>query len=379
MSAPLPSAHILILLLALTLAGTACNRKPSDAKVDEKNKDERVPVEVLPVTRGMIEHILPTSTTLEAEAEVKVFSRAANLVTELLVEEGDRVEKDQVLVRLEDDTQTTQVNKAENLLDQARQEFERQKSLHDQNLISDQVFSDARFKFRELELSLEESRRQLDYTEVRAPIAGTVTRRLVKLGDHVTVNQNLFDIVDFDSMVAPIHIPDRFVTQLAPGQTTRVRAEALGERVFPGYVKRISPIVQARSGTIKVTVGLKDPGPLRPGMHVNVELILAVEPDALLLSKRALIYDADQTNVYRLKPDRTVERLILQPRLEDRENIQPAEGFQEGDLIVVAGQTGLKDGASVRLPGDPDELAETNAESGIERAQSTEPPPAAAN
>jgi membrane fusion protein (multidrug efflux system) len=241
------------------------------------------------------------------------------------------------------------------------------------------VFSDARFKFRELELSLEESRRQLDYTEVRAPIAGTVTRRLVKLGDHVTVNQNLFDIVDFDSMVAPIHIPDRFVTQLAPGQTTRVRAEALGERVFPGYVKRISPIVQARSGTIKVTVGLKDPGPLRPGMHVNVELILAVEPDALLLSKRALIYDADQTNVYRLKPDRTVERLILQPRLEDRENIQPAEGFQEGDLIVVAGQTGLKDGASVRLPGDPDEPAETNAESGIERAQSTEPPPAAAN
>ncbi|HSM50189.1 MAG TPA: efflux RND transporter periplasmic adaptor subunit, partial [Thermoanaerobaculia bacterium] len=85
-----------------------------------------------------------------------------------------------------------------------------------------------------------------------------------------------------------------------------------------------------------------------------VEIVTATRTDALLLSKRSLVYDGDQLYVYRLLPERKVERVLVEPRLADALHIEPAGGFNEGDLIVVAGQTGLKDAARVRLPEDPD-------------------------
>src|SRR6185503_2535438 len=83
-----------------------CQKGPADSKDQAKdNKDQAVPVEVTAILRGGIEATIKSSTHLEAEEEVKVFARTANRVTALLVEEGDEVKKDQVLLRLENDIQ----------------------------------------------------------------------------------------------------------------------------------------------------------------------------------------------------------------------------------------------------------------------------------
>lgn len=343
---------ICVLAGTLLLSGGGCKRGLAK-KEEEKKRDEAVPVEVAALSRGPIESIIRASTDLEAEQQVKVFARAANFVTKLLVEEGDQVEEGQLLVKLEDDTQRIALAKAKSQLQKAQDEFTRQTALHEQQLVSDQVFTDAKHELRQLELSVEDAQRQLDYTEVRAPIRGTVTSRLVNLGGYVTQNQHLFDIVDFDSIVAIAHLPEKYLSSLKQDQVTRITTMALGEKTIEGYVKRISPIVDPRSGLVKVTVGVRNTEALRPGMSGYVELVLATETNALLISKRSLVYDADQLYVYRLLPERKVERLLVKPRLEDKDNLEPSEGFAEGDQIVVAGQTGLKDGAKVRLPDDP--------------------------
>lgn len=352
------------LLMVGMLAG--CGGSPFErTQAKEKPRpDPTVPVEVAPVLRGSIEATIESRAHLEAEAEVKVFARTSNRVTELLIEEGDEVEKDQLLIRLEDDMQRTQLGKAEARVERARQEFGRQQTLYDQSLISEQAFRDAQFELRQLELALEDAMRELAYTEVRAPIAGTITRRMVRYGDLVNVNQHLFDIIDFDSIVARVHVPERNLAQLSLGQPARVTALMLGDRVVEGEVRLISPVIDARTGLVKVTVGFDDVGPLQPGMYVDVEIVTATRPDALLLSKRSLVIDGDQLYVYRLLPDRKVERLLLRPRFTDRDQIEPWEGFDEGDLIVVAGQTGLKNGARVRLPDDP-EPTESSAQESV--------------
>jgi len=89
-------------------------------------------------------------------------------------------------------------------------------------------------------------------------------------------------------------------------------------------------------------------------MGVDVELVLDQRPDALLLSKRALIEVGDQKYAFRLDEGRRVRRLLVEPRATDRFHVEPASGFDEGDYVVIAGHTGLKDGALVRLPEDPD-------------------------
>jgi membrane fusion protein, multidrug efflux system len=333
---------------------TGCRKGSADAQDQKKeNKDQAVPVEVASISRGEIEATIKNSTHLEAEEEVKVFARTANRVTELLVEEGDVIKKDQVLLRLENGIQKTAYGKGHVKLDKARQEFERQKALFGQKLVSEQAFNDAQFELKQLLLALEDAQRELEYTEVRAPISGTISRRLVKLGDLVNLNQHLFDIVDFNSIVARMHVPEKDLSPVRLDLPARVTATALGNQEFKGYVKRIAPVVDAKTGLVKVTIGFKDIGQLRPGMYVEIELITDKRSDAILISKRALVHDEELKYVFRLLPERKVERVVVEEKIADKLNVEPVSGFKEADQIVVAGQAGLKDGAKVRLPEDP--------------------------
>lgn len=354
---------LLLLVLLAGAAGLACSG--TDSRADEgsggsaepagaavpASEEEAVPVEVEVVRRGPIESYLRFSTNLEAESEVGVYSQAARQVRELRVEEGDEVAEGEVLVRLQDDEQRTELAKVESQLARARREHERQQRLFAEELISEQAMNDSTYELDQLELAHEEARRQLSYAEVRAPIAGTVTRRLVNLGDTVTLNQHLFDLVDFDSIVARVFVPEKELGRLAVGLRARVRSPALGVAPHPGRVARIAPVVDPKSGTVKVTVALPRDPDLRPGMYVDVELVTAVEERALLVPKRALVYDDEQIFIFRVGEGERVEKVLLRPLIEDERFIEPEAGVEEGERVVVAGQTGLKDGTRVRLAG----------------------------
>jgi membrane fusion protein (multidrug efflux system) len=355
---------IVVLALAGVLASygctVGCSVGKSDAKTfdqgakDEKRKEEAVPVEVAALGHGEIEAVLRLSSNLEAEGEVQVFAEAPRRVTELLVEEGTPVAKGRILIQLQDEEQKSAVAKAEIELKESERDFERAKELYEQKLVTEETYTEAGYKVERNRLALADARRELGYTQVRAPIAGIVTERLVNLGDQVTVNQPLFRIVDFDSIVARIYVPEKDMARLAVGQPARLKADALGGKVFTGSIDRISPIVDPATGTVKVTVATPRQEGLRPGMYVEVELVTAVHDAALLVPKRALVYDNDQIFVFRLKEERRVERLRVAPLLENTDFIEPAGGLETGDQLVVAGQSGLKDNGLVRLPGDPE-------------------------
>ncbi|HCB97824.1 MAG TPA: hypothetical protein DEP78_06140 [Verrucomicrobiales bacterium] len=342
---PLGLWTCLVLLLAF---GSACGKfgKPKDK--EEAEKETSIPVELTTLGRGAIESVLEASSSLEAEREVKVVARTANRVETLQVEEGDSVVLDDLLVQLQNDVQILQVSKASNQVEEAKEEFERQTSLHEQNLVSDQAFSQTKYQLQQLQLNLEDAQRELGYTLIKAPIGGKVTQRLVRVGDQITAGQHLFTIIDFDSIVARLFIPEKELKRIAVDQPVRVRSTAFPDQVFEGYVLRVAPVVESASGMIKVTVGFKDVGPLLPGMYVDADIVTASHEQALLLPKKAIVYDGEQRFVFRLKPDDTVERILLTSGLEDADHVQPVAVLEVGDRIVVAGQTGLKDGSQVK-------------------------------
>jgi len=356
------------LVAALVMAG-GCGRfggGKDSAKVKgfgqgEKRKEEAVPVEVVTLTRGPMEAVLRLSSNLEAERAVTVYAQAPRLVRQLLVEEGDAVKKGQLLVRLQDEEQRLALQKAESQYRQAKEEFERQQKLYEQQLVAEQVYIDAHHALDQAKVAYDEAKQALSYTEVRAPISGIVTERLVNLGDSVTINQALFKIVDFDSIVARIYVPEKDLRRLAVGQAARIFATALGEKPLAGKVLRISPIVDPKTGTIKVTVAVPNQPGLRPGLFVDVELVTDVHPDAILIPKRALVYDNDQVFAFRVGKDHRAHRVEVKILLQTADTVEPVSGFQPGDVLVVAGQAGLKDGTLVRLPGEPEPTPEASA------------------
>ena len=366
---PFPSfanAVLCALLLAALPLSTGCGfmakraaekKKKEEEKQDQdKKKEKGVPVDLTEVFRGPIEDVIRASNHLEAEQEVRVLSRASNRAVELFVEEGDEVKKDQLLLRLQDEDQTTTYNKALSQLNQAKADFERQEGLFKDDLVSQREFDDVKYRVEQLQLALDEAQRQLDFTGIKAPIAGTIVNRLVKLGDQVSPGQHLFDIIDFDSIVARVYVPEKRLLNLEVGKEARITAQSLGDRVFEGSIKRIAPVVDSKSGTVKVTLGVKTEGVLLPGMFVDAEIIVDRRPEALLITKRAIVYDNDQMFVFRLGESNRVTRGLVEPVLADKEHIEPARGFEVGDRIVIAGQTGLKDDALVTLPGEEVEV-----------------------
>lgn len=352
-----------VVLLATLLC--ACNvqfgESPESEKAEKEEKDERVPVEVEALGRGSIEAVVLSSANLEAEESVKVYSRTTNQVVELLVEEGDRVEAGQLLVRLEDDTHKLQLSKAEARLSKAERDYKRTEDLFQKEFVAQQEMNNATFELQQAKVDFEEAKRELSYTKITAPITGTITSRLVKFGDFVNNGLHLFDIVDFNSIVARVYLPEKNLAELDVGQAARLTSQALGGDHFDGKIKRIAPLVDARTGTVKVTVAVDNRDRLMPGMYVDVAIVLEVRNQALLIPKRALIYDNDQVFAFRLdrSGERIVaERVLVKPALTDETRVMPSGDFEEGDEIVVAGQTGLKDRAAVRVLGEDDPEAD---------------------
>ena len=353
-------------------SGVANEPPPADSSVAAA--DEAIPVAALPMFRGRIESVLRFSTNLEAESQVDVLSEAERHVTELLVEEGDTVRAGQTLLLLEDEAQRTALRRVESQLDRSRLEYERQKRLFEQDLISEQAYNQARYDTEQLELALEDAERELSYATVLAPISGVVTERLVNVGDHVETHAKLFQIVDFDSIVARVFVPERQLPGLFVGQPARVLAQSLdGSR--QAKVERISPVVDPRSGTVKVTLDIPGNQDLLPGMYVEVDLVAAVEDDALLAPKRALVYDQEQVFVFRVVENAEgprAERLLVNILIESEDVVQLAGDLAEGQRLIVAGQAGLKDGARVRLL-DPAEALGSVAELGAASAPTYQP------
>lgn len=361
------------LLAILVLSGCGSDKEEqvkegAKTKAANASKVKPVLVELAEVKRGKIEEVLERSAALQAEEQVLVLARAQNPAVELLAEEGDLVEKDQVILRLENDSQRTNYNQAKSQSDKAKIEFDRIEKLYNQSLISESEYVNAQFTYDQAKLAEEEARRQLDYTEVKAPIKGTITSRTVKVGDKVTTGTPIFEIIDLDSTVAVIHVPEQYLPKLKKGMSARLISTTLGDAVFEGYVKRISPVVDAEAGTVKVVVGVTNRGALSPGMWVNVELVLDENDHAILIPKRSISYSVDQTFAYTIYTDtngvRRAERKRVEPRNADKDNIEPMEGFQEGDIIVVAGQAGLKEDSPIRELGEkvPESPGESSSE-----------------
>lgn len=359
---------VILLLAVLVSLGSACGPKssegqpgPEKTQVKKQGEEKKVLVELASIQKGLIEEILERSAPLEAEAQVMVLARTQNPAIELLVEEGDLVEEGQVMLKLEDDQQRTAYNQAKIQYENNRIEFERQKKLHAQQLISDADYQTSEFNYEQAKYQLENAQRQLEFTEVLAPISGTVTQRMVKVGDQVTTGTPIFEIIDLQSTVAIIHVPEQYLPKLEPNMPARMVSSTFGDQLFGGFVKRIAPIVEARAGTVKVVVGVQDLGPLRPGVWVDVELVLDSIDDALLIPKRAIVYDNDETFVWKIQQDEKgiprATRVTVVPRNTDKQNIEPVSGFAIGDQIVVAGQAGLKEGTAIRVLVEPEVTA----------------------
>jgi membrane fusion protein (multidrug efflux system) len=342
------------LLLALCrCSGDPASKGSTAAAKPEEKREESVPVNVAPVATGSISSYIISSATADTESRVEVFSKASGLCAEVFVEEGDKVEKDQPLARLVDSEVRLAETKARINLNKVAASLKRADRMLNERLLSAEEFENIQFQHDAAEAEWKLAKIRLEDTVITASIAGTISLRKVKAGMNVTPGSPIFRIVDFESLIATVFVPELDMAHLELGQRVVIGADAIPEKDFEGKIKRISPVVDPGSGTIKVTVDLsKNCEELVPGLFIRVKIVLDTHENARIVPKRATLNDEERAYVFVVR-DGVAKETEITTGYSDADRVEALDGLELDDLVVVDGQSRLKDGIAVRILDGP--------------------------
>jgi len=313
-------------------------------------KEIRIPVEVTTVEKGEISSRLEYHTTMSTEDAVEVFPLLSGNVSQLLVEEGDRVERGDRLLTLEEDQRRIDLEQAELEYNHLQGDFTRATELHDMGLMSEEEYAGKQYSLEKARLQLATVRLNLERCVITAPLSGVIARRTTGPGEYVTPASQLFAIINTTEPIAQLNLSQMYYPVIRRGLQAHVYSDLYPQQQFTGEIKRINPTVDAASGTFKVTVAIDNTQELlRPGMFVNVQLILDVHPEAVLVPKNALLYESEKTCAFVLQGDSMAFKRELQLDYSSSQAVEVRSGINEGETIVVVGQSALQDSALVRI------------------------------
>lgn len=351
-----------LLVTALSLSLAACGggqdqAATQDAKTEQaaapgaeaKKEAVKVPVEVAVASRSAVTAAFQGTANLVAEAEAEVVTKTSGVVLEIRVEEGDQVKAGQVLARLDSERQRLSVAQSEANLRKLENDFKRQQEMIGRKLISQDVFDRSRYDLDTQRAAYDLAKLELSYTEIRAPIDGVVSKRMVKVGNLIQLNQSLFKIDDFDPLEAVINVPEREMRLIAAKQPVQMLVDALPDALFTGEVARVSPVVDAGTGTFRVVAQFRDgSGRLRSGMFGRVRVVYDQRADVLVVPRSALVGDEKDASVYVVEAD-TAKRRKVKLGYSDGGQVEVVEGVSDGEQVVTLGQAALRDGSKVQV------------------------------
>lgn len=345
----LRSTYLFVLFGFSLIIFNNCSQDSQSKSIEEEEEVTAIPVEAKKVVVGNVSAYYTGTATLEAEEEAHAITNVRGIIKEIHVEEGDRVSEGQVLARLEEEQLQIEVNRTKATMDRLYNEFKRNEDLFERKLISAEVYDNSRFEYEAQKANYEMARLNLDRSEIKSPISGVVTERMVKRGNLVNTNEQLFKIANFDPLLAILHVPEHEMSKMDINQQVLLRADALPESVFEGEIERISPTVNAQTGTFRVTVAVRDPiHRLKPGMFCRIRVVYDTRQNTLTLPKEAVVSEDINQSVFLVR-DSIAYKQPVRTGYVNGNVIEILDGVSEGDFVITIGQNSLRDSTRVEV------------------------------
>ena len=351
-------------VLVVLVAGCRAEERPTRTPLR--------PVRTMRLAEMPIEQTRVFSGVSRPALEIDLSFRVAGRIESLPVDIGSKVERGELVGRLDDDDFRIRVREAEAAVAQAQAQernasanYERVRRLYenDNAALSDldaarAAFESARAQVRAADQRLAMARKQLKYTTLRAPVDGVIADLRAEADENVVPGQTIAILHDTQTPEVEIDVPGAFIGDLTAGETGRVRFDALPEATFRAEVTEIAPAALGRS-TFPVVLKLLESAPrLRPGLAAEVELRVVVgraDTRGLVVPSSAIGDDrrgrfAFVVTASHVEPGvgvvqrRGVELGALQP-----DGLVVSRGLAPGDVLITAGVSFLEDGQRVSL------------------------------
>jgi RND family efflux transporter MFP subunit len=362
----------LLVLLALGASGGFMALKGQSAKATEPSKKDSPPVtlefapgDIAVVAVRALAQGVSVSGSLSPVTQATVKSTVGGEVRRVLVREGEAVRQGAVLAEIDGTEARTRLEAAladlaerRARLDIAARNRDTNQGLLKQNFISQNAFdqlqstyqaSQAAVQWAEAQVKL--ARQATADTLVRAPMSGTVSKRLVNGGERVGVDAPLLQLVDLSRLELEATVPAADVARLGNGQTVRFTVDGFGTRQFEGKVARINPVAESGTRAIKlfVTVPNSDAS-LRGGMFAQGVVTVSQANAMPVVPLSAVFEEAAQAYVFTVEGGKLAKR-ALKLGLKDETSgfAEVTEGLSAGTPVVRIRMNGLKVGAPAVL------------------------------
>ena len=301
------------------------------------------------VRREQITDTIEALGTAQANESVTLTAKVTDIVSSVNFEDGDYVERGEILVVQASEEQTALLAEARANLVETQSQLRRLQDLGAKNLVPDSEIDTATSHANAAQARLDSITARLDERLVRAPYSGILGFRQVSPGTLLTNNTPITTLDDISVIKLDFSVPELHLNVLKPGFTILAQSQSFPGRQFTGEIRtigsRIDPVTRA------VTVRAIVPNTeqlLRPGMLLTVTIITD-ERSSLVISESAVTQIAGETYVFIAGADAIARKQPVVIGARRFEYVEVVEGLQEGDMVITEGAFKLRDGAPFQL------------------------------
>jgi len=327
-------------------AGKAPAQKPAAAKPFPPTPVRAVRAKIAPAV-----DIARAVGSLRADESVMIRPEIAGRVARIAFAEGQRVQRGELLVALDDAEYRALVASSATQAKLDGQRLARAEDLYKKKFISSQALDEQRANYARALAKQREDEAKLAKTQVYAPFSGVAGLRQVSEGAFVSAGTDIARLDKIDVIKLDFRVPEVYLGRLATGQPLRVVVDAYPDAQFGGQIYAIEPAIDEQTRTVLVRARVGNPElQLRPGMFARVNLQLGVREQAVWLPEEAIVPRGRESYVFRVV-DGKAEQVQVRTGARKVGEVEIVDGIAAGDLVVTEGNHRLRPGAAVAVTG----------------------------
>lgn len=293
---------------------------------------------------------------------VVVTAKTAGDVKSASYDIGDKIEKNTLLMKLDDQNHRIALNSAKLGLDQAKitldtakDNLEKNRALYDSGAISktnldslENAFKGATIGYQTAKNSYDTAKINLDNTTIESPISGVIAKKNFAIGENINPGKEIYTVVNTDQIHVIVGVPEQYIHGLKKEQEVSLSPQ-FGDSQWDGKVINISPIMDERSHTYttKILVDNMD-GNLRAGMSLDVVINIGDKKEELAFNKLGLILEEENTYVY-LNDNGKAKMVPVTIGISNDHYYEILDGLSLGDEVITEGSGMLSNGDLVEI------------------------------
>jgi len=315
-----------------------------------------VNVEVTPVAPESFVDYVRITGEVEAYHDITVSAEEAGTIARFEVEKGARVSQGQVIAKIDDAVLRAQVDEARAVADVAREQYERQRRLwEDESIGSEIAVLQLKSTSGAANARLEVMEERLRRTEIKAPVAGIFDEKYVETGELVAPGTPIARVVAIRRVKIIGGVPERYALDIHRGDSARVTFDVLEDREFVGTIGFVGASVDPGNRTIPIEIVLDNRERLvKPQMVANVQVERARSSDVIVVAQDLVIRTEDGYQVF-VVADRDGQLFAAAKPVElgaaYANRVVIRSGLEIGDRLITTGHRLVDEGSYLRIVG----------------------------